>query len=121
MGCSAVVTRMPCGRFDFIDIFMAITALNQFHMQESPWIRQYRYWCIFNDNSAPVHLESVFKQKMGTDYEDFLLLGDILQVFFIAQSNNKNAIIPQKALLYLTFYNFTNMKKSLRCNDFFAW
>ena len=118
---SAVVTRMPCGRFDFIDIFMATTALNQFHMQESPWIRQYRYWCIFNDNSAPVHLESVFKQKMGTDYEDFLLLGDILQVFFIAHSNNKNAIIPQKALLYLTFYNFTNMKKSLRCNDFFAW
>jgi len=57
---SAVVARTPCGRFDFFDIFMATTALNQFHMQESPFIRQYRYWKIFNDNSEPVYLKDVF-------------------------------------------------------------
>lgn len=113
---SAVVSRIPSGRFDFFDFFMAVTALNQFHMQESPWIRQYRYWRIFNDNSAPVYLETTFKQKMGTDYEDFLLLGYILQVLFIAQANNKNVIIPQRALHYLLCVRFPEAAKHLKVN-----
>jgi len=111
---SAVVSRMPCGRFDFFDIFMAVTALNQFHVQESPWIRQYRYWCIFNDNSGPIHMETVFKQKMGTDYEDFLLLGYIFQVLLIAQADNKNVVIPQKALYYLLCVRFPKAANHLK-------
>lgn len=104
---TSVVSRMPSGRFDFFDFFMAVTALNQFHMQESPWIRQYRYWRIFNDNAAPVQLETVFKQKFGTGYEDFLLLGHVLQVLFVAQANNENVTIPQKALHYLLRVRFS--------------
>lgn len=111
---SAVVSKVPCGRFGFLDVFMAVTALNQFHVQESPWIRQYRYWCIFNDNASPVNLKTMFKQKMGTDYEDFLLLGSILQVLFIAQANNKNVIIPQKALHYLLCVRFPEATKHLK-------
>lgn len=111
---SAVVSKMPCGRFDLLDIFMPVTGLSQFHMQESPWIRQYRYWCIFNDDSAPVHMKTLFKRKMGTDYEDFLLLGHILQVLFIAQANNENVVIPQKALHYLLCIRFPEAAKCLK-------
>lgn len=103
---SAVVSRMPSSRFDFFDFFMAVTALNQFHMQESPWIRQYRYWRIFNDNAEPVHLKNVFKQRFGTGYEDFMLLGHVLQVLFVAQANNEKVTIPQKALHYLLCVRF---------------
>ena len=85
---------------------MAVTALNQFHMQESHWIRQYRYWRIFNDNAEPVHLKNVFKQRFGTDYEDFMLLGHVLQVLFVAQANNEKVMIPQKALHYLLCVRF---------------
>lgn len=110
---SAVVTRMPCGRFEFSDIFMAATALNQFHMQESPFIRQYRYWRVFNDNSEPVNIKTVFKQKMGTDYEDFLLLGYLLQVMLTAQFTHKNVKISQNVLHYLLDVRFPAAAKYL--------
>lgn len=111
---SAFFGRVPCGRFELIDVFMAVTALNQFHMQESQQIRQYRYWCVFNDNSDPIHLKALFKQKMGADYEDFLLLGSVLQVLFIAQADSKNMVIPQKVLRYLLFYRFPDAARRLK-------
>jgi len=113
-GATSVVTDTPCGRFDFIDTFMAATALSQFHMQEYPLIRQYRYWNIFNDDSQPVQLKSVFEKKMGAPYEDFLLLGYILQVLFIAQAQNKAVAIPQKTFRYLLNVRFPEAAKHLR-------
>lgn len=111
---SSVVAKTPCGRFDFIDTFMAATALNQFHMQEVPWIRQYRYWNVFNDESDPVHMKTVFMQKMGAAYEDFLILGYLLQVLFIAQANSTPIVIPQKTLYYLLNVRFPEAAKHLR-------
>lgn len=111
---TSVATDIPYGRFEFIDTFMAATALNQFHMQEMPLIRQYRYWNIFNDDSQPVHLRSIFLQKMGTAYEDFLLLGYILQVLFIAQAQNHSMLIPQKTFHYLLNVRFSEAARHLR-------
>lgn len=114
LNATSVATDTPCGRFNFIDTFMAATALNQFHMQEFPLIRQYRYWNIFNDDSQPVQLKRVFEKKMGTPYEDFLLLGYILQVLFIAQAQNKAVAIPQKTFHYLLNVRFPEAAKHLR-------
>lgn len=111
---SAVVAKTPCGRFDIIDTFMAATALSQFHMQEMPWIRQYRYWKIFNDDTDPVHVKSIFRQKMGAIYEDFLLLGQVLQMLFIVQANSDCPIISQKTLDYLINVRFSGAAKHLR-------
>lgn len=113
MGASDVVSRMPCGRFEFLDMFMPVTALNQFHMQESPRIRQYRFWHVFNDDTDYVNMKSVFKQKMGTNYEDFLLLGYILQLLFIAQTE-RNIIISQKTLHYLLYDRFPEAARRLK-------
>lgn len=110
----AIVTQLPCGRFDFLDVFMAVTALNQFQIQESPWIRKYRYWQIFNNDSAPVQLKTLFAQKMGAPYEDFMLLGHVLQVLFIAQANSKAFIIPTEALRYLLYIRFPEAAKQLK-------
>ena len=38
---------------------------------------------------------------MGTDYEDFLLFGRLLQVLFLAQVQNEQVSISQKAFCYL--------------------
>ena len=111
---SAIVCQIPSGNYDFIDIFLASTGLNQFHMQESARIKQYRYWCIFNDNSAPVHMKSLFYQKMGTIYEDYLLLSEILQLLLIAQSENQYTMIPQAALTYLLHNRFSEAAKHLK-------
>ena len=51
---------------------------------------------------------------MGTDYEDFLLLGNILQILFLAQSKNKNIVISQKALYYLLHIRFPEAAKKLK-------
>ena len=111
---SSKALSVPCGRFEFIDTFMAATALNQFHMQEVPWIRQYRYWQVFNDDTEPVHMKSVFLQKMGTTYEDFVLLGHLLQALFIAQAHNSTVAIPQKTFRYLLNTRFPEAAKHLR-------
>lgn len=111
---SDIVIKTPCGRFDIIDTYVAATALNQFHMQEVPWIRQYRYWNVFNDESGPARMKAVFNQKMGTDYEDYLLLGHLLQVLFIAQANSKSMVIPQKTLHYLLNVRFPEAATHLR-------
>lgn len=109
---TSFVTDLDSEKFPFIDLFMPATALTQFHLQEVRNIKQYRYWKIFNDNSDPVHLKDTFKSKMGTDYMDFLLLGHILQLLFIIQSENKK-IIPQEIFSYLLYTKFPNAAKKL--------
>lgn len=112
---SATETELnkSCGRFSFIDIFFACTGLIQFSIQENPWVIQYRYWKIFNDDSHPVCMKTVFKEKMGADYEDFLLLGRVLQILFKAQIDNHAVSIPQRALKHLLFERFSGAAKQL--------
>ena len=60
---TSFITDLDSEKFPFIDLFMPVTALTQFHLQEVRNIKQYRYWKIFNDNSDPVHLKDTFKSK----------------------------------------------------------
>lgn len=104
---TSIITEKSCGRFSSVDLFLPMTALTQFQCQELSAIKQYRYWRIFNDNSAPVYLKDLFEEKMGTDYEDFLLFGGLLQVLFLAQVQNKQISISQKAFCYLIDNRFS--------------
>lgn len=70
-----------CG-ITFADYFLPVTALTQFYLQESYWIKFYRYWTIFSDNSNPTLLKDIFIKKMGTSYYDYLLFGICLKMFF---------------------------------------
>ena len=101
------------GNFSFIDIFLPVTGLTQFQRQEIEEIHKYRYLRIFNDNTTPVFLKDVFRQKMGTDYEDFLLLGEVLEILFYAQSLSNRFSIPRKMLRYLLEERFPEAAKML--------
>lgn len=109
---TSVAAQTECGNFSFMDTFFAVTGLSQFQMQEHPLISQYRYWHIFNDDSTPLNLKDVFKKKMGTDYEEYLLLGYVLQIIFIAYTQS-NLRIPQNLLFYLLFERFQIAAKNL--------
>lgn len=98
---TSILAEKTCGRFSSVDLMLPIFGLTQFQLQEMESIKRFRYWRIFNDNSSPVHLKKTFKEKMGTDYEDFLLLGSVLQVLFYAQGQNGQLAISQKAFRYL--------------------
>ena len=91
--------------FTTADLIMVATAATQLSMQESPEIKQYRYWRIFNDNREPLNLKKVFREKMGTKYEDFLSVGKILQLLFYTQEST-GCIIPPKAFEYLLYKKF---------------
>lgn len=106
------VLQRQYGRFSFVDVLLPMTALTQFRIQEDPWIMGFRYWCVFTNNTAPVYLSNVFAQKMGTGYEDYLLLGYILQLMFLAQKE-EHAVIPEKALVYLLRKRFPEATKNL--------
>lgn len=91
---TATVYGTPCGRFEPMDVFLAVTGQVQFQLQESSWIRKYRYWKIFNDDSEPVFIKSIFKQKLGAEYNDYLMLANVLQILFFAQSESNKALSP---------------------------
>lgn len=110
---TSILTKQTCGRFSPVDLMLPMFALTQFRYQEMDAIKRYRYWRIFNDNAAPVHLKDIFKEKMGTDYEDFLLLGGLLQVLFFAQVQNGQITISQKAFEYLIDQRFPLAAKTL--------
>lgn len=110
---SGLALQESCTDFTFIDNFVPVTALNQFHMQENQQIKQYRFWQVFNDDTEPVCLKSIFEQKMGTTYEDFVLLGRILQLILYVKSENNNLIISQDTLRYLVNNRFAAAAKQL--------
>lgn len=109
---TSFVTDLSSEDFTFLDFYLPATALTQFHLQEVNTIRQYRYWTIFNDSSEPVNLKEIFKAKMGAEYNDFLLLGRILQALFIAQSQDKRLAILPKILPFL-LNRFSDVAKKL--------
>jgi len=58
-------------------------------------------------------LKDIFKAKLGADYNDFLLLGHILQLLFIAQSDNKRSLVSPEILPYLLYEKFPDAAKKL--------
>lgn len=102
-----------CGWFHSVDVFMPVIAQTQFYLQEQPWIRRYRYWNVFNDESDPVNMKKVFLQKMGTEYEEYLLLGHLLQMMIYAQKSF-GILDSQKVLHYLLNVRFRTVANHLR-------
>ena len=102
----SLLVNKTCGRFEFIDIFGAAYGSVQLDIQELFWIKWYRYWRIFTDNSEPVRLADVFKAKLGIEYTEYLLLCGILESVYIAVVNDKPGIIPRKVIDYLTRFRF---------------
>lgn len=111
---TTIAAREKCSNFTFIDLFMPVTGLTQFSLQESFRIKYYRYWTIFNNNVAPVFLKHIFREKMGTDYEEFLLLGNLLQILFILQGQGQENAVTQKSLDYLINRRFPKAAQCLR-------
>lgn len=95
------LVNKSCGNFEFVDIFGAAYGSVQLDIQEFFWIKWYRYWRIFTDNSEPVRLAEVFKEKLGTEYTEYLLLCGILESVYIAVANDNTGVIPRKIIDYL--------------------
>ena len=103
---STMLIDKKCGRFSLPDLVLPLTALTQAELQELNDIKKYRYWVIFGDDTDPVRLKTTFKEKMGTEYEDFLLLGSVIQVMLFTQYKVGKAI-PQDVLKYLICQRFS--------------
>lgn len=109
---TSILAKKTCGDFSFLDIFLSLSGLTQFEFQETSLIKEYRCWLLFNDNSSPVCLKEKFIEKFGTNYEDFLLLGKLLQSLFLAHASSDIEISPA-ALGYLVFDLFEIPAKNL--------
>jgi len=111
---TVIASDTICDKFSFLDMFMPVTGLTQFYIQEYYMIRQYRYWTIFNDDSQPVCLKTVFEEKMGTKYEDYLILGNVLQLLSIIHAEYKSEPIPKNVLNYLLYERFPEAASHLK-------
>ena len=69
--------------------------MTQFSIQEYPWIKFYRFWRLFEDNSEPTCLQDEFKEKFCADYYDFVIVVYFLQVALMSE-----CAISQEALNY---------------------
>lgn len=107
------IIHAKCGRFSFVDIFLVCTSLIQFQLQKCPWIEQFRFWKLFNDNSDPVHLKDVFIGKMGTTYDDYIVLANFLTTVFMMQHDMGYEPLPQKAYHYLFGEKYPAVAKNL--------
>ena len=68
------------------DYYLSTTALTHLDLQRSMWIKAYRYWSFFTDDSSPIQLKTIFKNKFGADYYEFLMLGLCLRSMYIEQT-----------------------------------
>ena len=105
--------KRSCGRFDFMDIFLPLTLLTQSKSQEIDWIYKYRYWYAFEHNFDNLPLKDIFEERMGETYEEYLLFGEILEVVFLAQSENKQISIPNNVLKYILYKRFPQITKQM--------
>lgn len=101
-----------CADFSFADVFFPLTMMTQVPIQESYLIKLYRYRYVFTDHSSPVDLGSVFEEKFGVPYQDFLLLAETLYSFFAIQESS-DIVIPDKVLDYLILKRFPKATQSL--------
>lgn len=101
------------GRFDFIDVFFPVSLLTQFPTQESYRIKLFRFWNVFRNNSEPIHLKELFKQKFGADYYDYLMLAETLYTIIELLPQIKSVIIPQKVISYLIIKRFPEATRNL--------
>lgn len=111
-GATSYIINQPREEFTFADIFMAVTGLSQFYFQESAMIFQYRYWKLFNDNSEPTLLRDVFKRKMGTEYEDYMVFGTVLYCILFAKYHDKQ-IDSTNAINYLILQKYRKVSDNL--------
>lgn len=81
---------------DWADYYLPATALTHLDLQNSIWIKMYRYWMFFTDDSSPVRLKTTFKSKLGADYYEFLMLGLCLRTVYLKQGE-----VPQSLVDYL--------------------
>ena len=93
---------------DFISYFFPLTAMIQFSIQEYPWIKFYRFWKLFEDNSQPTCLHDVFKSKFQAEYYDFVIVAYFLQISIISECE-----VPQEAIQYLLNKKYPNVRKAL--------
>lgn len=107
------VLNYTCGEFGFIDIFLPLTLLSQNRCQEIDWITKYRYWYMFGHNTDALPLKDIFEDRMGAPYENFLLFGECLEIFFLAQADNPKVSIPIESLKYLIVDKFPNIARKL--------
>lgn len=110
---TSVFLKRSCGRFEFIDRFLPLTLLSQLKCQAIDWIIKYRYWYMLEHNFSQVPLKELFEEKMGAPYEEYLLFGEILEVIFLAQSDNKNVTIPYEVLEYIFMHRFPTVAKNM--------
>lgn len=85
----------------FLKYFFPVTGQIQFSLQESYWIKYFRYWYIFTFVCEEIDMDQTFRSKYGTSYIDFLQLGLFLQCLL-----GTNLVIPQKVLAYLVTEKF---------------
>lgn len=106
---TAEVKKDKCGRFSFVDVILPLVGLSQFSFQQCDSIRQYRYWSLFNDLNEKLNMKTVFREKMGAEYNDYLLLGNMLQVLLYTNASK----ISQQILKYLLMERFKHITKYL--------
>lgn len=93
---------------DFINYFVPLTSMTQFSIQEYPWIKFYRFWKLFGDNSSPTCLHDIFNSKFQAEYYDFVIVVRFLQIVFSSE-----CVVSQKAIEYLLYEKFPNVRKAL--------
>ena len=112
-GATSKVFEKDQGRFTFPDLFIPVTLMTQFPVQESYRIKLYRYWNVFMNNEEPVRLREQFEKKFGVQYYDFLVLAETMYNIISLLPKIRRVIIPEKVLSYLILNRFPDATRSL--------
>ncbi|SDI41713.1 hypothetical protein SAMN04487975_11682 [Planococcus glaciei] len=74
---------------NLFDYFLIVTGLTQFPIQEDTHYITYRYQYMFNFKNEKVSMPEEFKAKFGAEFREYLDLGIILNLSFMARNHPK--------------------------------
>lgn len=77
-----IPTTLELSNNEFLDNFIIVTGLTQFHLQEPFIFKYHRYNYFFNFKNEKVDMTSEFLKKFGADYNDFAEFGWLSSAFY---------------------------------------
>lgn len=96
---------------NFLRDFLILTGLTQFILQENKYVKYYRYSYFFNYSNEFVNMKSEFFKKFNQNYDEFLELSNIVNLFF-PEDNSLQSLLNED-FHNLIYKKFSQVIKSL--------
>lgn len=99
---------------NFLRDFLIVEGLTQFILQENKYMKYYRYSYFFNFSNDFVDMKAEFFGKFNQNYEDFLQLSNIVNLFY-PEGNSLQSILHED-FHNLIYREFSQVIKFLELN-----